>query len=256
MFYEFHYWSIERIIKEFISENNIKQDFEVKWAIGENYTRSGIMAYRPKTKTILFNPDRINTHYLLHPFFTPKEFIILTFLHELGHHLHWESEEKEELIMLVEKEREAKKKLKEVRYVFEKAAWDYGKKYVPVEMIEKFDLLNQINLERYIEKDEISELSINKQLEFYKSLNVEKEYKLTKGNLNKIIKWKKNWTVEKKKSEVVEEMINSLKGESDKLVERYYNDLIFHVIKLGEDMRVVIQSMSEFDKIVAYKLNH
>lgn len=254
MFYEFHYWNIEKIINDFIEEYHLKNlGFEIKWAIGQNYIRKGIMAYRDSTKTIYFNPDRINQAYRNYPFFTPKEFIILAFIHELGHHIHW-VKERDYLLTLIEQEKEANKRIKEVRYLFEKGAWNYGNEYVPTDLKSKFDLLNEINLQLYVEENEKNGISLTKQLEYLTSLETVKSIPLTKASLNKIIKWKKNGAIDKRKNEVIEEILDKINSDTSKFIERFYNDLIIHVIKDDEELRIVIQDMFDYKVKTVYKL--
>lgn len=249
MFTEFHYWNIEKIIGQFINENNLNTlGFEVKWAVGKNYIARGIMAYRADEKTIFFNPDRINQLYRKFPFFTPTEFILLTFIHEIGHHMHW-CKEKEQLEKLKQQERDEKRRIPEHRYIFEMGAWEYGKQFVPAGLEEKFDLLNEINMETYVEEKKC--LSLKKQLEYYTSLTPEKELKLSKGNIGKVFSWKKSGSVDQKKADVIEDMLNKLNDE--KVIKSYINDSIITVVKNNDEIRLIVQSLYTFNEITTYK---
>jgi len=249
----FYYWHIEKIMQNFLEENNLSDlDLNIKRGVMSNYVR-GAMVYRHGTKTILYNGDRIEQLYRKHPYMTSDEFILLAFIHELGHYFHWHSEENE-LEELIVKEKEAGKRLNEVRYILEKGAWDYGKRYVPHGLEVKFDMMNEANLLQYKDKERYQKMLLDRQIEYYLSLPIEKTMSITKSSLNKIIKWNREYSVKTKKTEVVEELLSNLKSDQDQLFEQYSNEMIITVLKDKGEIRIVNQSRFYEESPVCYQL--
>lgn len=152
---------MEDEVKKSISKSIKLIDFykyNVHWEIRDNqYT--GAMLYSRESRMVYIDVDEVRYLHETLDFYDLDDFILMMLAHEIGHHLHWESKEKElnSMILEVLSDRNHKTEKRWCIYT-EDGAWKYGRLLIPERLKEKFDDFNEINLAQYRDVNEYYEL--------------------------------------------------------------------------------------------------
>lgn len=129
-------WDIEKIIKETLNEHNLTIHYEF------NNNLPAPMSFNVSTNTIKFNYLQVNAYRGKFKFKeTDENFVKIMLYHELGYYLDFKKN-KHDLRILMYGDEEEKEMLKSE---IETNAWEYGRTLVPVNLLESYDKVRELD---------------------------------------------------------------------------------------------------------------
>lgn len=131
-------WDIVRIIEKTLHEQNLDIHYEF------NNSLSAPMSYNVSTNTIKFNYLQVNGYIAkIHVKVkeTDENLVRILLYHELGYYLDFKKNKYDVRILMYGDEEEKEKLTTEI----EKNAWEYGRTLVPLQLLEAYDKVREVN---------------------------------------------------------------------------------------------------------------
>lgn len=129
-------WDIEEIIKNTLQEHNLDINYEV------NNNLPAPMSYNVSTNTISFNYLEVNGYISkIKIKETEENFVKIMLCHEIGYYLTFKKH-KHDLRTLKYGEDD---EIAELKSEIETNAWEYGRTLVPVNLLEAYDKVRELN---------------------------------------------------------------------------------------------------------------
>jgi len=239
MFYD---WVVKPQINKFLEEAGLThlQPIIRKHKLQERF-RDAPVNYIRKSNEITYNLDQLKSHHLYYPYLTQEEFLILSLLQQIGHHLHWEAAE-EYLTVRHQELNEYPEKRFEIAHEVFSESFKYGLKHVPNNLKGFYEILNEIHLATYDETKNAERVKLEYLARYYRSIEPKEMIKPTITSLNKYLRWSKASWAEEQKSEILKKVLERLYNDEKFDVKHYLNDLMIILLKDKDDIRIIQHS--------------
>lgn len=243
---------VNQVVNAFIEKNNLTNEgfiFRQKIKYGKEADKGrGVMTYNSLTNTIVYDIDRLNHHKKRMPHIPPEVYLILVFIHELGHYFH--NKEDHEAIKQLSNENKGNRSIKWKRPL-EIAAWEYGSRFVPEEYKEDYDFINRANMLLYEDEGSCKQLLDVKQVNYFLSLPTQKTVPVTKSALSKVISWPNSFARSCSKKELLQSIEEILNSEESMKMEEYENSHNYLLIKSELGNRLIVRDSYDYYNVVS-----
>lgn len=250
MYYEH---KVNQVVNDFIEKNQLtNEDFifrkRIKYGKDADKGRSSVMNFNSLTNTIVYDIDRLNHNKKRMPHISPDLYLILVFIHELGHYFHNKEEHKS--ISQLRTENKGNKSIK-WKHPLELAAWEYGSRFVPKEHKEDYDFINQANMLLYEDTGSSKQFLEEKQVNYYLNLPIQKSVPITKSALSKVISWPNSFARSCSKTELIQNIEEILNSEESVKLEDYYNAQNYLLVKSDLGNRLIVRDSYDYYNVVS-----
>ncbi|MFG6115521.1 hypothetical protein ACGTN9_10045 [Halobacillus sp. MO56] len=129
-------WNIEEIIKDTLQEHDLDINYEA------NKNLPAPMSYNVSTNTISFNYLEVNGYISkIKIKETEENFVKIMLCHEIGYYLTFKKHKHDLRTLMYGEDDE----IAELKSEIETNAWEYGRKLVPVNLLESYDKVRELN---------------------------------------------------------------------------------------------------------------